>query len=158
MPVWDAKPIKKGDPINWVELKTSVDIRNERDMDNFEKKLLKFWIQSFLLGVPKIIVGFRTPQGILSRIEEIETINIPTVAAKRGRAGWDANGCINFASAFTEWLRDTINDEGVWRIRRRPRSPDIEVFRVEEVGHGRILADEFINWRIKLSLNNPQAN
>lgn len=46
----------------------------------------------------------------------------------------------------------TINDEGVWRIRRRPQSPMIEVFKVEETGHGDILSDEFKNWRIKLAL------
>lgn len=50
-------------------------------------------------------------------------------------------------------LRNTITDEGVWRIRRRPRSLDIEVFQVEEVGHGSIITDEFMNWRIKLSLS-----
>lgn len=49
-------------------------------------------------------------------------------------------------------LRHTINDEGVWRIRRRPQSPVIEVFRVEETGHGEILSEEFKNWRIKLAL------
>jgi RAT1-interacting protein len=30
------------------------------------------------------------------------------------------------------------------------------VFRVEETGHGDILSDEFINWRIKLALNRNQ--
>lgn len=49
--VWDSKPDAPGAPINWVELKTSAEIRSDRDMDNFERKLLKFWIQSFLLGV-----------------------------------------------------------------------------------------------------------
>lgn len=54
---------------------------------------------------------------------------------------------------ITTGLKNTINDEGVWRIRRSPHSGVIEVFKVEEVGHGSILTDEFINWRIKLSLN-----
>ncbi|RYP09029.1 hypothetical protein DL764_001525 [Monosporascus ibericus] len=152
--IWDSKPAEKGAPINWVELKTSAEIRDERGMNNFERKLMKFWIQSFLLGVPKIIVGFRSQQGILTKIEEIETAKIPETAAKRGVRSWDANMCINFASAFLDWLRETINDEGVWRIRRQPRSQTIEVFRVEEVGHGDVLTDEFINWRIKLSLGN----
>jgi RAT1-interacting protein len=49
-------------------------------------------------------------------------------------------------------LTKTINDDGVWRIRRKAGEPKIEVFRVEEAGHGDILTDEFINWRIKLSL------
>jgi RAT1-interacting protein len=30
------------------------------------------------------------------------------------------------------------------------------VFKVEETGHGDILSDEFINWRIKLALNRQQ--
>lgn len=46
-----------------------------------------------------------------------------------------------------------INDDGVWRIRRTPGSPIIEVWRFEETGHGNILTDDFINWRIKLALS-----
>lgn len=49
-------------------------------------------------------------------------------------------------------LRETITTEGVWRIRRAPKTQFIEVFKVEEVGHGNIITDEFMNWRIKLSL------
>ncbi|KAI1377421.1 RAI1-domain-containing protein [Hypoxylon crocopeplum] len=156
--IWDSKPVEKGAPINWIELKTSVEIRDDRGMQNFERKLMKFWIQSFLLGVPKIIVGFRSQKGILTKIEEIQTVKIPETAAQRGVRSWNANTCINFASAFLEWLRNTVKDEGVWRIRRRPHSAAIEVFQVEEVGHGNILTDEFINWRIKLSLNSSSGS
>jgi RAT1-interacting protein len=71
-------------------------------MRNFERKLMKFWIQSFLLGVPKIIVGFRSQSGTLTKIEEIQTTSIPETAAKRGVRSWNANMCINFASAFLD--------------------------------------------------------
>ncbi|KAJ4413728.1 decapping endonuclease targeting mRNA [Gnomoniopsis sp. IMI 355080] len=149
--IWDSKP-RPGAPINWVELKTSAEIRNDRDRDNFERKLMKFWIQSFLLGVPKIIVGFRSREGILQRLEEIEVEGIPDTVA-RGRRQWDGNMCINFAAEFLEWLRTRIDDEGVWRIRRRAGATHIEVVKTsEDTGHGRILTDEFINHRIKLSL------
>lgn len=166
--VWDVKP-QDDSPVNWVELKTSADIRNDRDMVTFERKLMKFWIQSFLLGVPKIIVGFRTPDGILKRIEEMDTASIPGTVKRTGRGTWDGNMCINFASSLLDCeyskyvvdryiadksvLRATIVGDGVWRIRRRERSPTIEVFRIEEVGHGDIVSDDFINWRIKLALN-----
>ncbi|KAI1170299.1 RAI1 like PD-XK nuclease-domain-containing protein [Nemania sp. FL0916] len=156
--IWDSKPAEKGAPINWVELKTSVEIRDDRSMNNFERKLMKFWIQSFLLGVPKIIVGFRSHDGILTKLEEIQTASIPETAAKRGVRSWNANTCINFANAFLEWLRNTIDDEGVWRISRRPGSSTIEVFKAEEVGHGSILTEEFMNWRIKLRLNSNDAS
>lgn len=99
--VWDSKPPKAGDPINWVELKTSAEMRNDRDRDNYERKLLKFWIQSFLLGVPRIIVGFRSRDGILQRIEDMDVASIPDTVARRGRQ-WDGNICTNFAASFLE--------------------------------------------------------
>jgi RAT1-interacting protein len=67
----------------------------------FERKLLKFWAQSFLLGVPKIIVGLRTGNGILNRLDELETQAIPDMV-KRGTQLWDGNVCINFAAAFLD--------------------------------------------------------
>jgi RAT1-interacting protein len=166
--VWDVKPTEDI-PIKWVELKTSQDIQSDRDMVTFERKLMKFWIQSFLLGVPKIIVGFRTPDGILKRIEELDTASIPSTVKRQGRGTWDGNMCINFAASLldcrsfplidfhdmcltTAVLKATITGDGVWRIRRRERTSTIEVFKIEETGHGDILSDEFINWRIKLSM------
>ncbi|KAG5981491.1 decapping endonuclease targeting mRNA [Claviceps digitariae] len=149
--IWDIKP-PPGEPINWVELKTSLEVRSAADVDSFHRKLMKFWIQSFLLGVPKIIVGFRTRDGILADVQEIETHNIPYTVSTRPNPRWNADMCVNFAGEFLQWLRNVINDEGVWRIRRRPASGAIEVFKVEETGHGDILSEEFKNWRIKLSL------
>jgi hypothetical protein len=71
-------------------------------MITFERKLMKFWIQSFLLGVPKIIVGFRTPDGTLKRVEEMDTASIPGTVKRRGKGTWDGNMCINFASALLD--------------------------------------------------------
>lgn len=40
-------------------------IESERDSRSFERyKLLKFWSQSFLAGVPLVVVGFRNDDGI----------------------------------------------------------------------------------------------
>lgn len=102
--VWDTKPQEKGSPINWVELKTSVEIRGPNDMENFHRKLMKFWIQSFLLGVPKIIVGFRTREGILVDVNEIETQNIPATVNSRPNPSWNADMCVNFAGVFLECM------------------------------------------------------
>ena len=99
--VWDEKPSDSDGPINWVELKTSACIENDKDALKFERKLQKFWIQSFLLGVPKIVVGFRDKTGILRSLEDLETSKIPSVV-KNGRRSWDGNLCINFAAALLE--------------------------------------------------------
>ncbi|PYH28690.1 DXO/RAI1 family decapping nuclease [Aspergillus neoniger CBS 115656] len=147
--IWDCKPERKEDPIHWVELKTSAEIRNDRDLVKYERKLLKFWAQSFLLGVPKIIVGFRDQQGIVHRLEELETAAIPGKVKKLGRGTWDGNICINFAATFLEWLKTTIQEEGTWRIRKREKSSLIEVFKVEESGTGDIISPAFSAWRSK---------
>ena len=62
---------------------------------------MKFWIQSFLLGVPKIIVGFRSQNGILQRLVELKTTEIPGMV-KRTSGLWDGNLCINFTAAFLD--------------------------------------------------------
>ena len=95
--VWDCKPERKEDHVRWVELKTSAEIKNDRDMVKYERKLLKFWAQSFLLGVPKIVVGFRSPDGHLLKLVEHETQKIPSVVKRQGQGTWDGNTCINFA-------------------------------------------------------------
>lgn len=61
---------------------------------------MKWWIQSFLLGVPKIVAGFRSRDGVLLRVEELDVAGLPDVAARNPRRRWDGNICINFASEF----------------------------------------------------------
>ncbi|KIW20581.1 hypothetical protein PV08_01156 [Exophiala spinifera] len=145
--VLDYKPEDKSQPINWVELKTTAAVVNEREQVKFERKLLKFWAQSFLLGVPKIVVGYRSPQGVLERLEELETQTIPDKVRQKGKYLWDGQICINFAASFLEWLKGVITEDGVWRIRKREKVPVIEVFKVEETGHGDILSSAFVEWR-----------
>ena len=43
----------------------------------FRNKLLKWWAQSFLVGVPKIICGFRDDEGIVNNLQPFRTIDIP---------------------------------------------------------------------------------
>ncbi|KAF4988165.1 hypothetical protein F66182_16709, partial [Fusarium sp. NRRL 66182] len=147
--VWDCKPVRKEDPINWVELKTTAELSNDKEKLKYERKLLKFWAQSFLLGVPKIVVGFRDRDGMLLRLEELETHGLPGKVKREGRGSWDGNICINFTAAFLEWLQTVANTEGTWRIRKREKSPVIEVFKIEESGNGNILSSNFVAWRTK---------
>ncbi|TKA82455.1 Decapping nuclease rai1 [Cryomyces minteri] len=150
--VWDTKPTDPTQPTNWIELKTAAAPLTPADALKHERKLLKFWIQSFLLGVPRIVVGFRSASGILTHLEELDTRSIPGNVKRQGKASWDGNVCINFAAAFLDALRKTIGrgEGGVWRIRRRERSPVIEIWKVEDAGTGGILSREFVAWREEL--------
>ncbi|KAK0739844.1 RAI1 like PD-XK nuclease-domain-containing protein [Apiosordaria backusii] len=176
--IWDYKPKTPGAKIDWVELKTSKVTQSNRDQFNFNRKLMKFWAQSFLLGVPRIIVGFRDKDGMLLNIEEYSTQKIDEQVRREHNSGnwaWRPWVCINFASEVldcklfsfrfnlltekltrnSQGIQQTIRADpqqtGVWRIRLQKRPKAIELFKVEETGHGKIVTEEFVNWRTKLA-------
>ncbi|KAF2114994.1 RAI1 like PD-XK nuclease-domain-containing protein [Lophiotrema nucula] len=150
--LWGPKPDPQKHPdapIPWVELKTTEELGrypSERDILKYERKLLKFWAQSFLLGVSKVIVGFRSKQGILRVIDVYETNQIPGMV-RRGTRCWDGNTCINFATAFLDHLKKTLTEEGVYKISLKKKSGVIEVGRVRAEGTGGVLSKEFLDWR-----------
>ncbi len=144
------KPTDPDAPIPWIELKTAEELpppnfQTHRDHLKFERKLLKFWAQSFLLGVPEIVVGFRTKAGILSGLKTFKTHDLPGIV-RRGTGCWDGNVCINFATDFLGWLKDTIREEGVYSIVLKKRGGVVEVMRVKD-GTGGIVSEEFLAWR-----------
>ncbi|EPQ52575.1 RAI1-domain-containing protein [Gloeophyllum trabeum ATCC 11539] len=118
---------KDGKHDAFVELKTSLAIRDQRDEARFEKKLLKFYFQSFLLGVPEIIVGFRTPSGRLTTIQTFKTVQLPRLV--RGKPGaWDPQLCLDWGRRFLTFLKSTVQtdpntpeeNKRVWRVRFTP--------------------------------------
>ncbi|KAI4941418.1 hypothetical protein J4E86_010450 [Alternaria arbusti] len=140
------KPTNPDEQVQWVELKTSEELppprqQQHRDILKFERKLLKFWAQSFLLGVPKITVGFRSKAGILRSLQTFNTHEIPGMV-RQGTNCWDGNVCINFATEFLGWLKGVVVGEGVWSIVLRKKSGVVEVRRVGD-GTGDIVSKEF---------------
>ena len=47
-------------------------------------------------------------------------------------------------------IKQVITPDGVWRIKRRDKSPIIEVYKYKELGYGDIVSQEFIAWRNRL--------
>lgn len=44
---------------------------------DFRFKLIKWWAQSFLVGIPTIICGYRDDGGVVHSLEKMETLKIP---------------------------------------------------------------------------------
>ncbi|KAF2638959.1 RAI1-domain-containing protein [Massarina eburnea CBS 473.64] len=146
-------------PIPWIELKTSEELPpnpTHRDIIKFERKLLKFWAQSFLLGVPKVVVGWRSKMGILRGVQDIETGKIPGMV-RRGTGCWDGNVCINFAAAFLGWLKENVGDDGVYRVELRKKAGVVEVQRVGD-GTADIVTKEFTEWRTGMGGKDRKAD
>ncbi|KAF9432508.1 hypothetical protein BGZ76_010693 [Entomortierella beljakovae] len=87
--------------------RNSVIMGAEVDCISGKYKLLKFWAQSFLPGIPTIIVGFRDDDGNVINVETFKTMEIPRLV--RGSDGaWDSTICINFLDGVFNFLRKHI--------------------------------------------------
>ncbi|KAK9240766.1 RAI1 like PD-XK nuclease-domain-containing protein [Lipomyces kononenkoae] len=165
--VWDYKPDPKDNidddpklfdnPLeHYVELKTNRVIQSDRDASTFENKLFRVWAQSFLLGVPKAIVGFRSDQGYLQTFEEFETQKIPGIVKKSKYSNpyttWDAVDALAFLAACLQWLKTVIpraEEDVVWTIRYLPRSDYLTVSRTDMPP---FLHPDFVQWRSEKSM------
>lgn len=91
------------DGSTYVELKTSRVLKDSSSVNQFyQKKLMTFWAQSFLAGIPKILIGFRSDSGIVKSIEYIEVNEIPRIT--RGKVSWCPETMLNFGTVFLDWL------------------------------------------------------
>ena len=69
---------KEKPPQSYIELKTNREILTDRNKSSFRRyKLMKWWAQSFLVGVPKITCGFRNDDGVVKVLQTFKTAEIP---------------------------------------------------------------------------------
>lgn len=83
----------------YIELKTSRVIDGWRQDRNFKKfKLIKWWLQSFLAGIDRIICGHRDDAGIIKHLTTYEVGDMPLLAAGGigEKAFWSGATCMNF--------------------------------------------------------------
>ena len=97
------------DGSSYVELKTSRSLKEPSQYTTFyQQKLISFWVQSFLAGIPKILVGFRSDRGIIKSIEYIDVNEIPRIT--RGKVTWCPETMLNFGIIFLDWLSEHMKN------------------------------------------------
>ena len=133
-------------PDSYVELKTTRIIDNPRQARNFANfKLIKFWAQSFLAGVSKVVCGMRDDNGIVRKIKNYVTLDIPDIALREG-ARWKPAVCLNFLDQFLQWMKEMVVDDDhnvVYSFRYQEPFHVIEMKRLPH-GEGCFLPDWFL--------------
>lgn len=129
---------------NAIELKTAVQPLHAGQVRRFEQKLLRFWAQSFLLGVPAVVVGFRRANPpIIDTVQRFETMAIPRMvrptpappaSALQPPPPWEAQVCLAFAAEVLHFLRRVILPAGEADAEGRAR-----IWSVQLGGSGRQL-------------------
>lgn len=141
---------------HFVELKTSVAIENPRQMASFEKKLFRTWAQSFLMGVRKVVYGFRDQQLILRLVEGYETDEIPVLL--KNNKNLNLMTALKWYGAAVEWIRNEVPLDDELKAWRLSYDPGTRLFTLMELmgdenaqlRQGELLTREFIAWRTTL--------
>lgn len=159
--VTDYKPEKPEDPLpHYVELKTSKVIRDEKDARNFERKIMKAWAQSFLLGVRKIIYGFRDDNGVLRSLEEYKTEELPILVRdskiSNSKYKWNGNDAVSFYASAVEWIKQSVGTQEnvAWRLQYTKNDSKLVLYQLQGNEASEVLQTmllpEFVEWRKSL--------
>ncbi|KAK7482520.1 hypothetical protein BaRGS_00026231 [Batillaria attramentaria] len=142
---WD--PAIRGDG-KYLELKTSRIMQSHRQEQNFKRfKLIKWWAQSFLLGISKIVCGFRDDDGIVHSLQDYQTQQIPSMI-KDLHNPWHPNVCFNFLEQFLGFLKHTVTDDDpqlVHLLTWKPRG-DVQCQRLERGSEYTFIPRWFVDW------------
>ncbi|CDO92599.1 unnamed protein product [Kluyveromyces dobzhanskii CBS 2104] len=94
---------------HYAELKSTTMVNTIADSHKFERKLFRTWLQCFLVGINRIIYGFRDDNFMLRTVEEFTTSEIPVVLKNNNPQMQTACvDAIKWYGAFTEWLLASI--------------------------------------------------
>lgn len=104
---------EQGDNLkHYAELKCTKGVIDISDARKFERKLFKTWIQCFLIGINRIIYGFRDENFILRSVEEFATQEVPVLLKVHNpQVGNDCVEAIKWYGALTDWLLRVIPKE-----------------------------------------------
>ncbi|KAL5181722.1 Decapping nuclease DXO, chloroplastic [Glycine soja] len=126
---------------------------NYHTEERFEReKLLKFWIQSFLAGVPYIVIGFRDDAGRLVRTERLRTKDITQRVKMKNY--WQGGVCLAFADEVLCWLYGTVKEGEDYILQFAPPFNRLELLQAQSCPDGGVclaFADEVMLavWKVK---------
>ncbi|KAI3453466.1 hypothetical protein Pfo_010129 [Paulownia fortunei] len=113
----------------YVELKTSRELDYHTEERYEREKLLKFWIQSFLAGVPFIVIGFRDDGGRLVRTERLRTKDITHRVKMKNY--WQGGVCLAFADEVLCWLYGTVKENEDYILQFAPPFTRLELLQAQ---------------------------
>ncbi|OQR78837.1 protein Dom3Z-like [Tropilaelaps mercedesae] len=90
----------------YVEMKTSKivgSVRQKRNMARF--KMMKWWAQCYLIGIPRVICGLRNDNGY---VKQVKSFRLPELI-QEGREFWDPHQMINFLDKFLNFVKENVN-------------------------------------------------
>ncbi|KAA0201200.1 hypothetical protein HAZT_HAZT007540 [Hyalella azteca] len=109
----------------FVELKTNKEITTKRARQILHKfKFQKWWSQSFLVGIPRVVCGFRDDFGVVRSVQTFAVSAMPNQC----QGYWSTDVMINFLDQFLSWVKSQVVEDDpnlVYQLTRQPGSPNV---------------------------------
>ncbi|POV96757.1 hypothetical protein PSTT_15472, partial [Puccinia striiformis] len=96
---------------HFIELKTGIQPSNSHQLWSlYRYKMLNYWIQSFIFGVPKVHVGYRSREGILCSSKTYETSKIPDIVKQKApaQARWSSDVCLQNVTKIIQFIKNKL--------------------------------------------------
>ena len=114
----------------YVELKTTRKIEHRGQESSFRRfKLMKWWLQSFLIGIEDVLCGFRDDHGIVDSCRWYSVSEMPRLARTENN-NWKPNVCFNFLHEFLDYIKHNVTEEFVPHVIER--KPNETVFHLRQ--------------------------
>lgn len=109
----------------------------------FPQKAMKWYIQSTLVGIHDVIVGFRTAEGIVHRVQRVSLESI-----RHRCKSWEKDVCLRVAQHILNQIRQFYNQQikpgEALVVERKPNSLTIEYQVIPDTSYS-VLTEEFKN-------------
>ena len=110
---------------NFIEIKTTRMINSDRDYDNWSRKLVKWWAQSYMIGLSKLVCGYRDDNLVVRKLEKMNIHDFPSM----GSRFWSHAVCLNWLNEFLTFMKTCAKEEGcIYKFYWRPKS-DVVCFK-----------------------------
>lgn len=117
--------------VKLVEVKTNRIINNQRGERTFLLKTLKWFCQSYLVGIDDIYVGFRNDSGFVKEVVKFPVNELPNKATGL----WSKKDCLKFLDLFLNFVQKIIDNQSdpfvTWLFNYDCRSNIVNVSKME---------------------------
>ncbi|CAD6623286.1 CEI_1a_G0017630.mRNA.1.CDS.1 [Saccharomyces cerevisiae] len=162
--IFDFKENGRDNLKHYAELKCTQQVTNISDTHKFERKLFRTWLQCFLVGIPRIIYGFKDDHYVLKTVEEFSTEEVPVLLKNNNpQVGSACLEAIKWYGLLTEWLlkmipRDEDPHSQIRAFKLVFENNHLRLSEIEEsdeeysglIDGEHILTNEFKEWRKSL--------
>ncbi|CCF60354.1 hypothetical protein KAFR_0J02900 [Kazachstania africana CBS 2517] len=116
--IFDFKTDGKDNLKHYTKLACTSTINSSSETLKFENNIFRTWLSCFVVGIQRVIYGFKDKNSILKTVEEFATDEIPVILKQNNsKVSAKCLDAIKWYGLFTEWLLKMIPRDDTKSVR-----------------------------------------